>query len=115
MDDTIQLTQVKQKITTSTNKRKNLPVFIFIGLIIIEAVFTYYPAVIFTRKSGVYEFFVMNFTFPIVFACISIYLVRDLKQLLLLYFMLDPLMIITLCLVTTFIFPYVAMDRVNAT
>lgn len=86
------------------------------AIIALETVFTIYPAFIFARTSGAYEFFLMEFTFPIPVVLISIYLLRkDIKQFLLLHFMLDPLMIITLCLIATYIFPYIAMDRVNLT
>ena len=56
----------------------------------------------------------MEFTFPIIFVLISAYLIKDYKRLALIYFMLDPLMIITMCLIATYIFPYFAMN-INTT
>lgn len=69
----------------------------------------------FLRINGTYEFMLMSFIFPIPTILTSVYLLRDVKQFFLIYFMLDPLMLITVCLIATYIFPYIAMDRVNAT
>lgn len=53
----------------------------------------------------------MGFSLPLFYLMVTGYLLRDFSGFMGLYFLLDPLMVLTLCLIGVYIIPYVLMGK----